>query len=113
MCPTATSAWRPPTATRRAPPWRPCSQAARRRALARFGDIRPLQLLAGLVGTAGIVAMVVYSLRLATAAPATRKLLVPSGRHVMPAWMGGVFRGHGVPLSIDELIRLIITISVL
>ena len=31
-----------------------------RRALARFGDIRPLQLLAGLVGTAGIVAMVVY-----------------------------------------------------
>jgi Glycosyltransferase family 87 len=95
------------------PQTEPLIETLPRRAIARLGEVRPLPVVLGLVGTAGIVAMVVYSLRLATAAPATPKLLVPSGRHVMPGWMGGVFGGHGVPLSINELIRLIIAISIL
>jgi Glycosyltransferase family 87 len=84
-----------------------------RRALARLPEVRPLGAVAGLLGTAGIVAMVIEGLRIATAATVTPKLLVPSGRHGMPTWMAGVFRGQGSLLGIHQLIRLVIVISAL
>jgi len=40
---------------------------------------RAFEVVAGLVGTAAIVTMVVAAWRLVTAAPASPKLLVPSG----------------------------------
>src|SRR5919201_3322202 len=84
-----------------------------RRAFARLPEVRPLGAVAGLLGTAAIVAMVIEAVRIATAATATPKLLVPSGRHGMPSWMAGVFQGTGSLISIPELVRLILTISVL
>jgi alpha-1,6-mannosyltransferase len=38
---------------------------------------------------------------------------VPSGRHGMPSWMGGVFAGHTPAFTFDDLSRLVIVISVL
>src|SRR5690242_14678527 len=70
-------------------------------------------VIAGLVGTAAIVVMVVEAWRLVSAAPATPKLLVPSGRHVMPGWMGGPFHGLGSRIGIHELVRLVVVLSVL
>src|SRR5689334_15091093 len=70
-------------------------------------------VVAGLVGTAAIVTMVVYAWRLVTAAPVTPKLLVPSGRHGIPGWMAGMFRGLGTRIGTHELIRLVIVLSVL
>src|ERR671934_630262 len=84
-----------------------------RRAFARLPEVRPLGAVAGLLGTAAIVAMVIEAVRIATAATATPKLLVPSGRHGMPSWMGGVFQGTGSLISINELIRLVLIMSVL
>lgn len=71
------------------------------------------EVTAGLVGTGAIVAIAIAAWRLVTAAPATPKLLVPSGRHVMPGWMAGIFLGAGTRLSIHGLITLVIVISVL
>jgi glycosyl transferase family 87 len=70
-------------------------------------------VVAGLVGTAAIVTMVVYAWRLVTAAPVTPKLLVPSARHGIPGWMAGMFRGLGTRIGTHELIRLVIVLSVL
>jgi hypothetical protein len=72
-----------------------------------------LQLPAALVGTAALAVMVFAASRIATAATVTPKLLVPSGRHGMPAWMAGPFRGLGAPLGIHELVRLIIVMAAL
>jgi len=74
---------------------------------------RGFAMVAGLVGTAAIVTMVVEAWRLVTAAPASPKLLVPSGRHGMPGWMAGLFHGLGSRLSTEQLIRLVVVMSVL
>ena len=74
---------------------------------------REFEVAAGVVGTGAIVAIAVVAWRLVTAAPATPKLLVPSGRHGIPGWMAGIFRGTGTRLSIHGLIALVIVISVL
>jgi hypothetical protein len=84
-----------------------------RRTLARMADARPFGVAVGLVGTAALVVMVLAALRIATAATVTPKLLVPSGRHGMPAWMAGPFGGLGARLSIHELVRLIIVMAAL
>src|SRR5256885_3748277 len=72
---------------------------------------RALAMAVALVGTAALVVMVLAALRIATAAAVTPKLLVPSGRHGMPGWMAGPFRGLGAPLDIHELVRLIIVMA--
>src|SRR5437763_13321462 len=84
-----------------------------RRTLRRMTDARPFAVAVGLVGTAALVVMVLAALRIATAATVTPKLLVPSGRHGMPAWMAGPFRGLGASLGIHELVRLILVMAVL
>jgi alpha-1,6-mannosyltransferase len=66
-----------------------------------------------LLGTAAMVAMLLVSVRIATAATFHPGLLVPSGREGLPSWMAGVFGGHGSPLGIHELGRLLILFGVL
>ncbi|HEY2602650.1 MAG TPA: glycosyltransferase 87 family protein [Thermoleophilaceae bacterium] len=81
---------------------------------------QPLSLLrslgagsAGLLGSGAIAVLVVVSLRIATAATFHPKLLVPSGREGLPGWMAGVFGGHGSPLGVHELGRLLILFGAL
>jgi alpha-1,6-mannosyltransferase len=66
-----------------------------------------------LLGTAAMVAMLLVSVRIATAATLRTHTLVPSGRKGLPAWMAGPFRGHGSPLGLHELSRLLIWLAVL
>jgi hypothetical protein len=66
-----------------------------------------------LLGTAAIVAMLLVSVRIATAATFHPRLLVPSGRKGLPGWMAGPFAGHGAPLGIHELSRLLILLGLL
>jgi Glycosyltransferase family 87 len=66
-----------------------------------------------LLGTAAMVAMLLVSVRIATAASFDPKLLVPSGRRGLPGWMAGPFHGHGSPLSADGLGRELILFGVL
>jgi alpha-1,6-mannosyltransferase len=66
-----------------------------------------------LLGTAAMVAMLLVSVRIATAATYHPDQLVPSGRKGLPTWMAGVFGGHGSPLGLTELGRLVIQLSVL
>jgi hypothetical protein len=66
-----------------------------------------------LLGTVAMVAMLLVSVRIATAAIFVPKLLVPSGRNGLPSWMAGPFAGLGSPLSVDGLSRLLILFGVL
>ncbi|HEY1595596.1 MAG TPA: glycosyltransferase 87 family protein [Thermoleophilaceae bacterium] len=65
-----------------------------------------------LLGTAAMVAMLLVSVRIATAATLRSHTLVPSGRMGLPAWMAGPLRGHGSPLGLHELSRLLILLGV-
>jgi alpha-1,6-mannosyltransferase len=66
-----------------------------------------------LLGSAAMVAMLLVSVRIATAATYHPDQLVPSGRKGLPDWMAGVFRGHGSALGLHELGRLLIYLGAL
>jgi Glycosyltransferase family 87 len=74
---------------------------------------RPVSVAVTLLGTAAMVAMLLVSVRIATAATYHPHLLVPSGRMGLPAWMAGPFAGRGGPLGVHELGRLLILLGVL
>ncbi len=74
---------------------------------------RPVSVAVTLLSTAAMVAMLLVSVRIATAATYHPHLLVPSGRMGLPSWMAGPFAGHGGPLGVDGLGRLLILLGVL
>jgi hypothetical protein len=72
----------------------------------------PVRVIGALVGGAALAALIVYSLRLATAATADPGVLVPSSHLAFPPWMAGPLP-VGRPLSIEGLSRLLVLISAL
>lgn len=78
-----------------------------------IGKARPVSVAVTLLGTAAMVAMLLVSVRIATAATSRPDELVPSGRRGLPSWMAGPFGGHGAILGLDQLGRLLILLGVL
>jgi hypothetical protein len=74
---------------------------------------RPVSVAVTLLGAAATVAMLLVSVRIATAATFHPHLLVPSGRRGLPAWMAGPFAGLGSRLGVHDLGRLVILLGVL
>ncbi len=72
----------------------------------------PVRIIGALVGTASIGALILYSLRLATAATVDPAVLVPSSHVGYPSWMAGPLRGlGGHPLPVHSLTVLLVVLS--
>jgi hypothetical protein len=72
----------------------------------------PVRIAATLAGGAALAALVVYSLRLVTAATVDPAVLVPSSHVGFPAWLAGPLRGlGGHPLAVHQLTVLLVVLS--